>query len=113
MIAALSLSVPGCGGEDEPRRPARTAAEGPDSVTCGELRSGEARRRLAERVVDSLVAPEGQARGATAGMVVDSLELTCSQPELPGVGDPRAYRPVPGVLKALQAEFDEEEIFHE
>jgi hypothetical protein len=113
VIAALSISVLGCGGEDDPQRPPRTAAKSPDAATCGDLRRDGARRRVAERVVDRLVAPEGQSRRTTVRMVIDALRLTCSQPDLPGAGHPRDYRPVPPVLKALQTELDEEEIFHE
>jgi hypothetical protein len=113
VIAALSISVFGCGGEDDPQRPPRAAAKSPDAATCGELRSDEARRRVAERVADRLVAPEGQSRQVTVRMVINALRLTCSQPQLPGAGKARDYRPVPPVLKALQAELDEEEIFHE
>lgn len=112
-LAVLSVSAGGCGDEEEPSRRAASADEGPRAITCGELPDATARRRVALRVVDTLVAPDGQSRRTTAAKIVRSLRVTCAQPDLPGVRDPGDYRPVRPVLKALQAEFDGEEIFHE
>lgn len=57
-----------------------------------------------------LVAPPDHSEHAVRGTIANSLKATCSQPKLPGVADPGDYRPVKPVLKAIQRDFDEDEM---
>lgn len=111
-VALALLTLLGCGSGSERASAPQTRAtpHAPAQTTCAELATRSAARRLARRLVDDVVAPEGQSRRETADVIAGSLHATCSQPELPGVDDPADYRPVRPVLEAVQQHFDEEEI---
>jgi hypothetical protein len=77
---------------------------------CSDLATKAAAHRVARKLVDRVVAPDGQSERQTIGIIGESLYATCRQPRLPGVADVKAYRPVKAVLAAVQRDFDEEEI---
>ena len=109
-VAALA----GCGGGADkaapPAKPAKSRAAKPDDVRCAQLSTRAAAHRLAQKLVDRVVAPEHQSERETIGIIGESLYATCRQPHLPGVSDVAQYRPVKPVLAVIQRDFDEEEI---
>jgi hypothetical protein len=92
----------GCRAGFEPVRP--------DEVTCAQLRTRRAARQVARKLVDRVVAPEGQSERETIGGIGESLYVTCRQPRIPGVKDIDHYRPVEPVLREVQRDFDQEEV---
>lgn len=107
----ITVASVGCGGGEPPAKHALKAyPAGPEQVTCAALKSRAAAHRLARRLVDRVVAPEGQTERETIGIIGESLYATCRQPRLPGVATAAGYRPVKPVLAAIQRDFDEEEI---
>lgn len=109
LLTVTALSA--CGS----REPAATHATkarraSPDQVTCATLKSRAAAHRQARKLVDRVVAPEGQSERETIGIIGESLYATCRQPRLSGVPRMADYRPVKPVLAAIQRDFDEEEI---
>ena len=81
-----------------------------EDTRCGTLGTKAATQRLARRLVDRVVAPDGQSERKTIGTISESLFATCRQPHLPGVKRAADYRPVRSVLAAIQRDFDEEAI---
>ena len=79
-------------------------------MTCAQLRTRQDARRVAQQLVDRVVAPEGQSERETIGIIAESLHVTCRQPRIPGVDDIDHYRPVKPVLREIQRDFDQEEI---
>lgn len=112
----LAVLLVGCGDSSEPRpadagpQPTQSA-EQPYELTCRDLRKPEARTDAIEFVADVLVAPKGQGRAQTIGIVRRSLEETCGLPTLPNVDDPADYRPVKPVRQAVQRHFDQDAIY--
>jgi hypothetical protein len=107
----IAVAAGGCGGGEPPAKHAlKTGPPRPEQVTCAALRSRAAAHGLARRLVDRVVAPEGQSERETIGIIGESLYATCRQPRLPGVPKMADYRPVKPVLAAVQRDFDEEEI---
>jgi hypothetical protein len=107
----IAVAFGGCGGGEPPAKHAlNTRPPRPEQVTCAALKSRAAAHALARKLVDRVVAPEGQAERETIGIIGESLYATCRQPRLPGVPRMADYRPVKPVLAAIQRDFDEEEI---
>jgi hypothetical protein len=110
-LTVLGLAACGTTEKKPPVAPAvKSAPLRPDDARCSELATRAAAHRLARKLVDRVVAPEGQSERETIGIIGESLYATCRQPRLPGVEDVRSYRPVKPVLAAVQRDFDEEEI---
>jgi hypothetical protein len=110
-IAAVTLAA--CGSS--PSKTPAPAAKSPVHVTagdtpCADLRTRAAAHDLARRLVDRVVAPDGQSQRHTIGIIGESLYATCKQPRLPGVANMDRYKPVKPVLAAIQRDFDEQEI---
>lgn len=82
----------------------------PDQVPCVQLKTRQAAHLLARKLVDRVVAPEGQPERQTIGIIGESLYATCRQPRLPGVDDVDDYRAVKPVLREIQRDFDQDEI---
>jgi hypothetical protein len=107
----IAIAFGGCGGGEPPAEHAlNTRPPRPEQVTCAALKSRAAAHAFAPKLVDRVVAPEGQAERETIGIIGESLYATCRQPRLPGVPRMADYRPVKPVLAAIQRDFDEEEI---
>jgi hypothetical protein len=85
----------GCGSEDRPAPVKRGVLD----TTCAQITTLKDARRIAFRIDHMVVAPDGQSRRETVGILAKSLEATCSQ-------DNPGYKPVAPVLKVVQAEFD-------
>jgi hypothetical protein len=112
VVVALAL-LAGCGGS-APKQPADNAAPPrparPDDARCADLTTKAAAHKLARKLVDRVVAPDGQSERETIGIIGESLHATCTQPRLPGVADVQKYRPVKPVLAEIQRDFDEDAI---
>ncbi|HEX6715136.1 MAG TPA: hypothetical protein VF066_17230 [Thermoleophilaceae bacterium] len=108
----LTATAVGACGDEEPAatHAVKARAARPGQMTCAALTSRAAAHRLARKLVDRVVAPEGQSERETIGIIGESLYATCRQPRLPGVARMADYRPVKPVLAAIQRDFDEEEI---
>lgn len=112
LTVMLGATVAACGAAEKPNpRPAvKPHRVRPEDARCSDLATKAAAHKLARKLVDRVVAPDGQSERETIGIIGESLYATCRQPRLPGVGDVKAYRPVKPVLAAVQRDFDEEEI---
>jgi hypothetical protein len=82
----------------------------PERVPCAQLKTRRAAHGLAAKVVDRVVAPDGQSERRTIGIIGESLYATCRQPKLPGVKKAEDYKPVKPVLREIQRDFDTDEI---
>jgi len=118
-MAVLTALTAGCGENPEagpaterpkPARAERALRE-PYDLTCRDLRAPAARRQAVEFVADVVVAPAGQSRRETLGMIRRSLQKTCALTRLPNVDDPADYRPVRPVRQAVQNHFDQDAIY--
>jgi hypothetical protein len=114
-LVVVAAAIAGCGGSggdasttSAAKAPQRT--QKPAETPCAQLRTKAAARRVAVKLVDRVVAPDGQPERQTIGIIAESLWATCRQPRLPGVEDVAKYRPVRPVLNAIQRDFDEEAI---
>ena len=114
LTSAAAIAASGCGSqpaaEPQPAKPASHAPVRPEDARCADLATKPAAHRLARKLVDRVVAPDGQSERQTIGIIGESLYATCRQPRLPGVSNMRNYRPVKSVLEAIQRDFDEQEI---
>ena len=112
-LVVTAMSVLGaCDGSDT--QPAAAPAPKPKrpltETPCRDLRTRAAARRLALELDYLLIAPEREPRRSVVATLANSLYETCRQPRLPGVDDPRDYRPVRPVIAQIQRDYDEEEI---
>ena len=114
LIVVVAACAAGCGDDAKPVPSTATKAHArprpPDDARCADLRTRASAHRLARKLVDRVVAPPDHSERETIGTIGESLYATCRQPRLPGVKDVGAYRPVKPVLRAVQRDFDEEEI---
>ena len=112
LALTVGASLAACGASEKrvPQRAVKPQRTRPEDARCSDLATRAAAHKVARKLVDRVVAPDGQAERETIGIIGESLYATCRQPRLPGVADVKAYQPVKPVLAAVQRDFDEEEI---